>query len=190
MLTRSSADDDALAVNGGRSSRHSSILPDYAARAPGIAGFTSAMSAGHAQPSDGRRGVNMTTTSELPWRAWWLSFWRKQCRREPWRKEAIEAARRWLDEGWLNDDQWEPSLDIIGAIRNAMADDYDASRNECAKLLRTYCEGSASERAAIDNVLICVCGWSVPTLIRIAQGGDPYFPEDPVPEETAAAPTA
>lgn len=58
--------------------------------------------------------------------------------------------------------------DVISAIQNAMMDDDD---NQSVRLVDTYNAADEAIKAVIDDVLIMLCGFSMPSLIRNAQDG-------------------
>jgi|RhiMethySRZTD1v2_1073278.scaffolds.fasta_scaffold2518558_2 hypothetical protein len=52
---------------------------------------------------------------------------------------------------------------LIATIFNEMASDCDW---QSRRLLRIYALGDAAQRDLIDDVLLCLCGWTFPTLLR------------------------
>jgi len=62
-----------------------------------------------------------------------------------------------------------PSPDVISALSEAILSD-DANQSE--RLVRLYTDSEPSAKDLIDDVLIIVCGYSLPTLIRKAEEGE------------------
>ena len=57
----------------------------------------------------------------------------------------------------------EKISNIIPAIMGEVASD---SENESKALLRYYKHCNGSERTAIDNVFMYLCGWTFPTILE------------------------
>ena len=57
--------------------------------------------------------------------------------------------------------------DIIGTIFEAIeSDDHRAN----AKLARTYEQADIAQKEIIDDLLITLCGYSMPTILKMARG--------------------
>jgi hypothetical protein len=56
--------------------------------------------------------------------------------------------------------------DVISAIQAAM---YSDDENDSARLIGTYEAASPEHKAVIDDVLITICGYSMPTLLDHAE---------------------
>jgi hypothetical protein len=50
-----------------------------------------------------------------------------------------------------------------------MATDDDGDR-AAVRLVQKYEDADDTEKRTIDSVLITICGWSLPTLVKIANG--------------------
>lgn len=57
------------------------------------------------------------------------------------------------------------NLDIVSVIRMEMTDD---DENDTHHLLSLYKEADKKERAIMDALMISICGWTLSSLIRIA----------------------
>ena len=62
---------------------------------------------------------------------------------------------------------WE----VMSVFRREMDTDGDGFR-EFEKLFRSYCRASEDYRMMIDAVFVYLCGWSLPTIMRMAAGVD------------------
>jgi hypothetical protein len=76
-------------------------------------------------------------------------------------------------------------VNIIEKIRAAMDDDDDNLDKQSEILLADYAAADDTGKALIDAALVCVCGWSLKTLIEgrpdpvTAQGSNGSFTFDP-----------
>jgi hypothetical protein len=75
-------------------------------------------------------------------------------------------------------DQWDMGSKFLDAIMQSMADDGDAAK-ELACLVDTYDAAGASVRGIMNYVMITLCGYSIPTLVKIALGREPEGDERP-----------
>lgn len=57
-------------------------------------------------------------------------------------------------------------MTLISRIAEAIATDDD---DQSERLVETYKAASKTRKAAIDDVMICLCGYSMPTLIEQAK---------------------
>ena len=55
---------------------------------------------------------------------------------------------------------------LIDRVEEAMSTDDENREKQSAILLRTYEKASPAEQAKIDECFICICGWSLKTLIN------------------------
>jgi hypothetical protein len=53
-------------------------------------------------------------------------------------------------------------MTLISRIADAIATDDD---DQSERLIETYKAASKTRKAAIDDVMICLCGYSIPTLM-------------------------
>lgn len=57
-------------------------------------------------------------------------------------------------------------MSLVSRIAEAiMSDDDDQSE----RLIDTYQQASPEQQQAIDDCLICICGWSIPSLMEQAK---------------------
>lgn len=56
-------------------------------------------------------------------------------------------------------------LDVITTIQEQMLND---DENDSDRLIRTYEQADAAGKALIDDVLISICGYSMPSLLGMA----------------------
>ena len=63
-------------------------------------------------------------------------------------------------------DHW--SMPLYEKFYQAVLDDEEGSKN-FNRLLERYMLASTEERAAMDDVLVAVCGWSMPSLAKKAK---------------------
>lgn len=59
-------------------------------------------------------------------------------------------------------------MTLISRIADAIATDDD---DQSERLIETYKAASKTRKAAIDDVMICLCGYSIPTLIDMEKAG-------------------
>jgi hypothetical protein len=50
---------------------------------------------------------------------------------------------------------------------------YDAEPPDWTRVLEVYAHGTDATRGSINDVLISLCGWSLPSLVTLSQGGTP-----------------
>ena len=55
---------------------------------------------------------------------------------------------------------------LIDRVDEAMSTDDEDRKKQSKILLRTYAEAKVEEKAKIDECFICLCGWSLKTLIN------------------------
>lgn len=55
---------------------------------------------------------------------------------------------------------------LIDKIEEAMATDGDRKNSESVRMKRLYKEANAQTKETIDQIFICLCGWSLGTLIK------------------------
>lgn len=55
-------------------------------------------------------------------------------------------------------------FDVIGKIIDEALSD---TENESCRLLRNYLDADETERAIMDSVLVCLCGWTMETIIEM-----------------------
>lgn len=60
-------------------------------------------------------------------------------------------------------------MSIVNRIAEAIASDDD---DQSERLIETYKAASKTRKAAIDDVMICLCGYSIPTLIDMEKAED------------------
>lgn len=61
------------------------------------------------------------------------------------------------------EDAMRKKLDVISTIKNeAMTDD----ENESYNLLSYYLQATPEEKSIMDCVLVCICGWTMSTIIE------------------------
>jgi hypothetical protein len=75
-------------------------------------------------------------------------------------------------------DQWDMGGKFLDAVTQSMADDGDAAK-ELARLVSVYDAADANIRGIMNFVMITVCGYSIPTLVKIALGKEPEGDENP-----------
>jgi hypothetical protein len=63
----------------------------------------------------------------------------------------------------------DPAKDVVSAIQDAMITD---DENQSERLIATYDKATFAQKVIIDEVLICLCGYSMPSLLGIAGGTD------------------
>jgi hypothetical protein len=59
-------------------------------------------------------------------------------------------------------------MNLIDYIEEEMRNDDEDREKESRRLVQDYEAASEAEKRAIDGALICLCGWSLPTLIEKA----------------------
>lgn len=64
---------------------------------------------------------------------------------------------------------------LIGRIQNAMLTD-DADQSE--RLATLYANASAEGKQLLDDALICICGYSIPTLLQQGQNDELHLATD------------
>ena len=55
---------------------------------------------------------------------------------------------------------------LIEKIFEEMSTDGDADERQAERLVRLYQESSQKEKELIDQVMMCICGWTMKTLIE------------------------
>jgi hypothetical protein len=69
------------------------------------------------------------------------------------------------------EDAMRRKLAVMDTIKEeAMSDEEDESYN----LLNYYLHASPEERSIMDCVLVCVCGWTMSTIIEKSEPGEDY----------------
>lgn len=61
--------------------------------------------------------------------------------------------------------------DIISVMQDEMLGD---DTNQSAELIRTYNNADDAGKALIDGALICICGWSMESLRKMATDAGQY----------------
>lgn len=61
-------------------------------------------------------------------------------------------------------------MSLVSRIAEAIASDDD---DQSERLIETYKAASKTRKAAIDDIMICLCGYSMPTLIDAEEAGVP-----------------
>jgi hypothetical protein len=64
------------------------------------------------------------------------------------------------------------NLNLIALVFQEMWDDDANTDRESERLLATYDEADAAGKQLIDDVLVSLCGWTLPTLRRRLDGGE------------------
>jgi hypothetical protein len=57
-------------------------------------------------------------------------------------------------------------MNILLGIQEEMASDDDCSEEQSERLENDYLKLTPDQRRAVDDAFICICGWSLGTLIR------------------------
>jgi hypothetical protein len=65
-----------------------------------------------------------------------------------------------------------PCPDLLGEIKDAMAEEQDSPDVISADLIRAYGESADDVRAQIDLTLVRLCGYSMPTLLKACMAED------------------
>ena len=71
----------------------------------------------------------------------------------------------------LDDDVFE-CPQVLEEIKDAMENDSDDPEETNAKLIELYYKSNADDRETINATLALVCGYGLPTLLRIAEAQD------------------
>ena len=61
-------------------------------------------------------------------------------------------------------------VDIISDIDYAMQNDDECRFKQSANLAQLYVNAEEAERQSINSTLICICGWSLETILKNAVG--------------------
>ncbi len=73
-------------------------------------------------------------------------------------------------------------VDIISDIEYAMQNDDECRFKQSANLAHLYSNMDEAGRRSIDSALICICGWSLETILKNALGLDRVNLASGVPE--------
>lgn len=66
----------------------------------------------------------------------------------------------------------DKELDLVGTIINESLSD---SENESLRLLNLYNKSTVREKSLIDEVIMCICGWRLETIAKIAERNGSYI---------------
>lgn len=67
-------------------------------------------------------------------------------------------------------------MNLIELLASEIAGDFDGDDRQATRAVQTYENGTPEQKKAIDDLMICLCGWSMKTLIEMLHernGGAP-----------------
>lgn len=68
--------------------------------------------------------------------------------------------------------------ELINSFETAFLNDEEPDYKKQEQLLKLYCNSTLEQRKIIDNIIVALCGSSIPTLVK----SDIHIPEPPEEE--------